>query len=129
MQVDSPISVGELLDKQSIVEIKISKIVNPEKLEYLNSEYKLLESKSKEIKSMDEKKFNEFYNALLDVNSKLWKIEDDIRDCESKKNFDKVFIELARSVYITNDLRFEIKSKINNHFGSSIVEQKELKNY
>ena len=129
MQVDSPISIGELLDKQSIVEIKISKIVSPKKLEYLNNEYKLLESKSKVIKAMDEKKFNEFYKALLDVNSKLWKIEDDIRDCESNEKFDKVFIELARSVYKTNDLRFEIKSKINKHFGSSIVEQKELKNY
>ena len=129
MHVDSPISIGELLDKQSIVEIKISKIVSPKKLEYLNNEYKLLESKSKVIKAMDEKKFNEFYKALLDVNSKLWKIEDDIRDCESNEKFDKVFIELARSVYKTNDLRFEIKSKINKHFGSSIVEQKELKNY
>ena len=129
MHVDSPISIGELLDKQSIVEIKISKIVSPKKLEYLNNEYKLLESKSKVIKAMDEKKFKEFYKALLDVNSKLWKIEDDIRDCESNEKFDKVFIELARSVYKTNDLRFEIKSKINKHFGSSIVEQKELKNY
>ena len=61
---------------------------------------------------MDEEKYNEFYQDLFDVNSKLWEIEDDIRECESKKSFDENFIELARSVYKTNDLRFEIKSKI-----------------
>ena len=129
MQVNSPISIGELLDKQSIVEIKILKIDNPEKLEYLNNEFKLLKSKSSEIKKMDEEKYNEFYQDLFDVNSKLWEIEDDIRECESKNSFDENFIELARSVYKTNDLRFEIKSKINKHFGSSIIEQKELKKY
>ena len=129
MQVNSPISIGELLDKQSIVEIKILKIDNPEKLEYLNNEFKLLKSISSEIKKMNDEKYNEFYKDLFDVNSKLWEIEDDIRECESKNSFDENFIELARSVYKTNDLRFEIKSKINKHFGSSIIEQKELKKY
>ena len=129
MQVNSPISIGELLDKQSIVEIKILKIDNPEKLEYLNNEFKLLKSISSEIKKMNDEKYNEFYKDLFDVNSKLWEIEDDIRECESKNSFNENFIELARSVYKTNDLRFEIKSKINEHFGSSIIEQKELKKY
>ena len=129
MKVEAPISIGELLDKLSIVEIKISKIEDSEKLNYLNNEFKLLESKAIKIKKMDEKKFNEFYKSLLEVNSQLWKIEDDIRECENKELFDEKFIDLARSVYKTNDLRFEIKTNINQFFGSSIIEQKELKNY
>ena len=94
MQVNSPISIGELLDKQSIVEIKISKIDNPEKLEYLNNEFKLLKSKSSEIKEMDEEKYNEFYKDLFEVNSKLWEIEDDIREYErireNMKEYDRI---------------------------------------
>ncbi len=129
MKVEAPISIGELLDKLSIVEIKISKIEDSEKLNYLNNEFKLLESKASKIKKMDENKFNEFYKSLLEVNSQLWKIEDDIRECENKELFDEKFINLARLVYKTNDLRFEIKTNINQFFGSSIIEQKELKNY
>ncbi len=129
MKVEAPISIGELLDKLSIVEIKISKIEDSEKLNYLNNEFKLLESKASKIKKIDENKFNEFYKSLLEVNSQLWKIEDDIRECENKELFDEKFIDLARLVYKTNDLRFEIKTNINQFFGSSIIEQKELKNY
>ena len=90
MKVEAPISIGELLDKLSIVEIKISKIEDSEKLNYLNNEFKLLESKALKIKKMDEKKFNEFYKSLLEVNSQLWKIEDDIRECENKELFDEI---------------------------------------
>ena len=129
MEVNVPVSVGELLDKLSIVEIKIKNISDSQKLEYLNKEFNLLKEKADDVKSINTQKYNEFYSSLLKTNSKLWEIEDDIRDLENLKNFDEAFVSLARSVYITNDERFEIKTKINNFFGSSIVEQKELKEY
>tara|TARA_X000000368_G_C22559808_1_gene505900 strand:+ start:146 stop:535 length:390 start_codon:yes stop_codon:yes gene_type:complete len=129
MEVNVPVSVGELLDKLSIVEIKIKNISDSQKLEYLNKEFNLLKEKADDVKSINTQKYDEFYSSLLKTNSKLWEIEDDIRDLENLKNFDEAFVSLARSVYITNDERFEIKTKINNFFGSSIVEQKELKKY
>ena len=129
MEVNVPVSVGELLDKLSIVEIKIKNISDSQKLEYLNNEFNLLKEKADDVKSINTQKYDEFYSSLLKTNSKLWEIEDDIRDLENLKNFDEAFVSLARSVYITNDERFEIKTKINNFFGSSIVEQKELKKY
>ena len=129
MEVNVPVSVGELLDKLSIVEIKIKNISDSQKLEYLNKEFNLLKEKADDVKSMNTQKYDEFYSSLLKTNSKLWEIEDDIRDLENLKKFDEAFVSLARSVYITNDERFEIKTKINNFFGSSIVEQKELKEY
>ena len=129
MEVNVPVSVGELLDKLSIVEIKIKNISDSQKLEYLNKEFNLLKEKADDVKSINTQKYDEFYSSLLKTNSKLWEIEDDIRDLENLKKFDEAFVSLARSVYITNDERFEIKTKINNFFGSSIVEQKELKEY
>ena len=129
MEVNVPVSVGELLDKLSIVEIKIKNISDSQKLEYSNKEFNLLKEKADDVKSINTQKYDEFYSSLLKTNSKLWEIEDDIRDLENLKNFDEAFVSLARSVYITNDERFEIKTKINNFFGSSIVEQKELKEY
>tara|TARA_B100001996_G_C18672399_1_gene597180 strand:+ start:5625 stop:6014 length:390 start_codon:yes stop_codon:yes gene_type:complete len=129
MEVNVPVSVGELLDKLSIVEIKIKNISDSQKLEYLNKEFILLKEKAADVKSINTQKYDEFYTSLLKTNSKLWEIEDDIRELENLKNFDEAFVSLARSVYITNDERFEIKTKINNFFGSSIVEQKELKEY
>jgi len=129
MEVNVPVSIGELLDKLSIVEIKIKNISDSKKLEYLNKEFNLLKEKADDVKSINSQKYNEFYSSLLKTNSKLWEIEDDIRDLENLKNFDDTFVSLARSVYITNDERFKIKTKINNFFGSSIVEQKELKEY
>ena len=114
MEVNVPVSVGELLDKLSIVEIKIKNISDSQKLEYLNKEFNLLKEKADDVKSINTQKYDEFYSSLLKTNSKLWEIEDDIRDLENLKNFDE---------------RFEIKTKINNYFGSSIVEQKELKEY
>jgi len=129
MEIEIPVSVGELLDKLSIVEIKRMKIKNKEKLAYLNLEYELLNEKVKNIRKISEKDFDNFYSSLMEINSKLWDIEDEIRALEGKKQFDQDFIDLARNVYITNDMRFEVKSDINKYFGSTIVEQKELKNY
>ena len=77
----------------------------------------------------DQNKINEFLDKLIEVNSKLWKIEDDIRLCEKNKNFNQHFIDLARAVYITNDKRSDIKSAINNYFGSTLVEVKSYTNY
>tara|TARA_A100001035_G_scaffold280360_1_gene285924 strand:- start:23631 stop:24020 length:390 start_codon:yes stop_codon:yes gene_type:complete len=129
MEIEIPVSVGELLDKLSIVEIKRMKIKNKEKLAYLNLEYELLNEKVKNIRKISEQDFDNFYSSLMEINSKLWDIEDEIRALEGKKQFDQDFIDLARNVYITNDMRFEVKSDINKYFGSTIVEQKELKNY
>ena len=78
------------------------------KLEYLNKEFNLLKEKADDVKSINTQKYDEFYSSLLKTNSKLWEIEDDIRDLENLKNFDEAFVSLARSVYITNDERFEI---------------------
>tara|TARA_X000001036_G_scaffold421028_1_gene442458 strand:+ start:149 stop:538 length:390 start_codon:yes stop_codon:yes gene_type:complete len=129
MEIEIPVSVGELLDKLSIVEIKRTKIKDNEKLSYLNLEYELLSKKAKNIRKISKKDFDNFYSSLMEINLKLWDIEDEIRLLEGKKQFDKDFIDLARNVYITNDMRFEVKSNINKYFGSTIVEQKELKNY
>ena len=128
MKIEIPISCGELVDKLTILQIKKIKIIEKNKLEQVNKEYEYLMKTYSDIL----KKFpnlNEMYDRLYQINLKLWEIEDDIRECESNNSFDENFIELARSVYKTNDLRFEIKSKINEHFGSSIIEQKELKKY
>jgi|TARA_Y100000389_G_scaffold43936_1_gene38657 hypothetical protein len=129
MEINAPISIGELLDKLSIVEIKISKIEDSEKLVYLKNEFTKLQDLAGDIKKIDKSRFDNFYESLLEVNSKLWNIEDDIRELENSKIFNDDFILLARLVYKTNDLRFEIKTNINKYFGSSIVEQKELKDY
>jgi hypothetical protein len=129
MEISVPVSIGELLDKLSIVEIKKKKILDKDKLKYLSKEYDLLEEKATEIKNINEVAFNNFYDSLLETNLKLWHIEDDIRELESLSKFNDDFIKLARDVYITNDKRFDIKSEINKFFGSSIIEQKELKEY
>jgi len=129
MEISVPVSIGELLDKLSIVEIKKKKILDQDKLKYLSKEYDLLEKKATEIKNINEEAFNNFYDSLLETNLKLWDIEDDIRELESLSKFNDDFIKLARDVYITNDKRFDIKSEINKFFGSSIIEQKELKEY
>ena len=129
MDINIPVSVGELLDKLSIVEIKIKNISDKQKLDYLNKEFELLTNKAAEIKKIDSGQYANFYSSLLSTNSDLWDIEDEIRELENKKSFDEDFIAAARAVYITNDERFNIKTQINTFFGSSIVEQKELKKY
>ena len=122
------ISVGELLDKISILEIKQSKIKNLEKLRFINNEHSILKSQlEKNIKS--DKKLNELYQSLKEINSKLWVIEDDKRQCEKDKNFGEKFIKLSRDVHFLNDDRAKIKLEINNHTGSVIKEIKEYSSY
>jgi hypothetical protein len=122
-----PISVGELLDKLSILYIKKQKIVDPIKLSAVNKEFDLLHERSMVYLS-DKDLFN-LYDNLIIINSKLWNIEDEIRVCEKNEIFDDTFIKLARAVYITNDERFELKNKINQVAGSEIQEQKSYEDY
>ncbi len=125
--VNSPISVGELMDKISILKIKKKNIADEKKLSFINKELHILLSTLNE--AVQDNIINEFLDKLIEVNSKLWKIEDDIRLCESNKKFDQHFIDLARAVYITNDKRSDIKLAINNHFGSTLIEVKSYAKY
>ena len=122
------ISIGELLDKISILEIKKEKLKDSEKLKFINNEYSILKDQlEKNVKSDD--KLDNFYKSLKEINSKLWVIEDDKRQCEKDKNFGEKFIKLSRDVHFLNDDRAKIKLDINNHAGSSIREIKEYTNY
>lgn len=125
--VNAPISVGELMDKISILKIKKKNITDEKKLLFINEELQLLSSTLNAV--VQDNKINEFLDKLIKVNSKLWKIEDDIRLCERNKKFNQHFIDLAREVYITNDKRADIKLAINNHFGSTLVEVKSYIKY
>ena len=125
--VNAPISVGELMDKISILKIKKKNITDEKKLLFINEELQLLSSTLNAV--VQDNKINEFLDKLIEVNSKLWKIEDDIRLCERNKKFNQHFIDLAREVYITNDKRADIKLAINNHFGSTLVEVKSYIKY
>ena len=127
MIVKTPISLGELIDKISILVIKEKKIKDEKKNNLIREELTLLRKILNE--AANNNSINNYLNQLIDVNSSLWKIEDEIRDCEKNKKFDQKFIELARSVYITNDRRAEIKLEINNKFGSKIVELKSYTKY
>ena len=129
MNINIPISYGELLDKLTILEIKQEKISNQEKLKNINNEYSELDEVAKYLKNIDKVKYENFYKKLLEVNLSLWEIEDKIRILEKNKNFDSEFVELARKVYFTNDKRFEIKSEINKHFGSEFFEEKQYVEY
>ena len=122
------VSVGELLDKISILEIKKDKIKNPEKLEYILNELSILKDELKNnIKS--DVKLDELYQSLKIINARLWVIEDNKRQCEQNKDFTENFIKLSRDVHILNDDRAKIKLKINEHTGSKIKEIKEYTNY
>jgi len=122
------VSVGELLDKISILEIKKDKIKNPEKLKYILDELSILKDELKNnIKS--DVKLDELYLSLKIINARLWVIEDDKRKCEKEKDFTENFIKLSRDVHILNDDRAKIKLKINEHTGSKIKEIKEYTNY
>jgi len=119
------VSNGEIVDKLTIIEIKLKHIKDPDKLKNLEAEYRVLnEAVSKIID-----KNHEYYQALLKINQELWDIEDHIRDLERKKDFGDNFIQTARSVYFTNDKRAEIKRKINEMTGSALVEEKSYKKY
>jgi len=122
------VSVGELLDKISILEIKQSKIKDSEKLKYINNEHSILKDQlEKNVKSDD--KLNSLYQSLKEINAKLWVIEDDKRQCEKDKDFGEKFIKLSRDIHFLNDDRAKIKLEINNHTGSVIKEIKEYTNY
>ena len=122
------ISVGELLDKISILEIKKEKIKDKKKLMFINDEYNILKVElDKNIKN--DNKLKELFNSLKDINAKLWAIEDNKRMCEKNSNFGDEFIKISRDVHFLNDKRAKIKSEINNHTGSKIKEIKEYTNY
>ena len=122
------ISVGELLDKISILEIKQEKIKDLDKLKFIKTEHSILkEQLDNKVKSTDE--INKLYKSLKEINSKLWVIEDDKRLCEKEKSFDEKFIKLSRDVHFLNDERAKIKLEINNLTGSKIREIKEYTNY
>lgn len=121
-----PVSYGEIVDKLSILSIKLREIEDEEKLKDIQIEYDLLFKKYKDFLSKDIAKL---YIKIYMINYKLWTIEDDIRDKERNKEFDEEFIELARSVYITNDERMSIKHKINKLMDSNIKEHKSYKPY
>ena len=122
------VSIGELLDKISILEIKQGKIKDPEKLKFINNEHSILKDQlDRNVKSDD--KLNNLYQSLKDINSKLWVIEDDKRQCEKDKDFGEKFIKLSRDVHFLNDDRAKIKLEINNHTGSVIKEIKEYTSY
>ena len=122
------VSVGELLDKISILEIKQEKIKDPEKLKFINEEHSILKDQlNNKVKS--DQKLNELFESLKQINAKLWVIEDDKRQCEKDKDFTEKFIKLSRDVHFLNDDRAKIKLEINHHSGSKIKEIKEYTSY
>ena len=122
------VSIGELLDKISILEIKQERIKDEDKLKFINNEHSILKDQlDKNIKSED--KLKKLFESLKEINSKLWVIEDEKRQCEKDKNFGEKFIKLSRDVHFLNDDRAKIKLEINNHTGSSIKEIKEYTKY
>jgi hypothetical protein len=122
------VSVGELLDKISILEIKQEKIKDHEKLKFINDEHSILKSQLEQNVKTDEK-LEKLFQSLKEINSKLWVIEDDKRLCEKEKNFGEKFIKLSRDVHFLNDDRAKIKLAMNNHTGSKIKEIKEYTSY
>ena len=122
------VSVGELLDKISILEIKKGKIKDPVKIKFISNEHSILSDQLKKNVKSDEK-LEKLFKELKEINAKLWVIEDDKRDCEKKKDFGEKFIKLSRDVHFLNDDRAKIKLEINNHTGSSIKEIKQYTNY
>ena len=127
MLINTPVSLGELVDKISILIVKQRNITDQKKLNQVNKELDFLNETLNKHVTKDE--INSYMNDLIDINSKLWVIEDDIRDCERNNQFDEKFIELARSVYFTNDKRANLKLDINKNFGSELVEVKSYEHY
>ena len=122
------VSVGELLDKISILEIKQMKIKDPDKLKFISNEHSILKNQlDSNVKS--DNKLNDLFQSLKVINSKLWVIEDDKRQCEKDKDFGEKFIKLSRDIHFLNDDRAKIKLEINNHTGSVIKEIKEYTSY
>jgi hypothetical protein len=125
--ITTPISTGELIDKLSILRVKQTKISNEEKLVYVNKEFELLYNLSSIYLNDSEIEF--LYHKLVEINTKLWEIEDRLREIETEKRFEGEFIDLARKVYYTNDERFRLKNDINILTSSEIREVKDYKNY
>ena len=122
------VSIGELLDKISILEIKKEKIKDPDKQKFINEEYSVLKKQlDKNIKTSE--KLNELFQSLKKINEKLWVIEDEKRECEKNKDFGEKFVKLSRDVHFFNDDRAKIKLEINNITGSKIKEIKEYTSY
>ena len=122
------VSIGELLDKISILEIKKKKIKDSEKLKFINDEYNVLKDQlDKNVKS--DKKLEEFFNNLKKTNLKLWSIENDKRMCEKNSDFGEKFIKLSREIHFLNDNRSKVKLEINKYTGSQIREIKQYTNY
>jgi hypothetical protein len=122
------VSVGELLDKISILEIKKEKIKDATKLKFINSEYNILKEQLNSNIKTDEK-LDKLFKSLKEINAKLWVIEDDKRMCEKNSDFGEKFIKLSRDVHFSNDDRSKIKLEINNHTGSKIKEVKQYTEY
>ena len=127
MLINTPISLGELVDKISILIIKQKNITNETKLDHVKKELDFLQKTL--MNYVQQEEINNHLENLININSKLWNIEDDIRECERKKLFDQTFIDLARSVYFTNDERAKVKNDINKIFGSELVEVKSYEEY
>jgi hypothetical protein len=125
--ISIPVSVGELIDKLSILQVKKKKISNPEKLSYVNKEFELLYNTSAEF--LNNMEIENLYHELVTTNSVLWDIEDRLRVLEQNGKFEGEFIDLARKVYFTNDKRFELKNEINLLTSSEIREIKEYVDY
>ncbi len=125
------VSNGEIIDKYTILEIKLSKITDTKKLVNIQHEYNTLTPDVKYIYAevKEESHLKKLQQNLLEVNKKLWKIEDDIRECERASDFGQTFIDLARAVYYVNDDRSDVKKEINTYTGSDLVEEKSYENY
>jgi hypothetical protein len=130
MLIQAPISLGELIDKITILEIKAANISDPGKLKNVSHELHILTEKvASLLDGAGIAKLAPLKAALKDINQELWVIEDDIRDCEYVKDFSDKFIQLARAVYVTNDKRAHVKKDINLTFGSELIEEKSYKDY
>ena len=127
-KIQTEISAGELLDKLSILEIKIDKIKDKSSQKEINKEYQILK-RSKDLNIKKDIEIDSLFSELKKINLNLWNIEDKIRICEKNKDFGKNFIDLARNVYFNNDKRAKIKSDINKKLGSNIKEIKQYENY
>ena len=127
MLINTPISLGELVDKISILIIKQKNITDETKRDHVKKELDFLQKTL--MNYVQQEEINNYLENLININSKLWNIEDDIRECERKKLFDQTFIDLARSVYFTNDERAKVKNDINKTFGSELVEVKSYEEY
>lgn len=125
------VSNGEIIDKYTILEIKLSEIKDAEKLKNIQNEYDVLTPVVQHIYAevSDRPQLKKLQHRLLTINKKLWKIEDDIRECERIKDFGKTFVDLARAVYFTNDDRSDVKKKINKFTGSDLIEEKSYEDY